>query len=216
MSANASIAFEFRKKTAFLVTILLFAFGMISAQEPSLQEPSLQEPAIQEPSIQEPSRREPSLQELPGVRERAVVMHIVSRIVEQNQEVVWDSENTRVTLPGRPVGIRLVGSDLIVAVQFTPFLRPNGRLVLVAQGEIWMNVPNEGISYRTTMQTIPLEWRELVYFFPLGSVRAEDEARIEIQLTLEPYGNPAELGEQRAPPALPQSPGRNRGRTASQ
>ena len=146
--------------------------------------------------------QETSLEELPGLRERAVVMHIVSRIVEQDQEVVWDSENTRITIPGRPVGLRLVGSDLVVAVQFTPFLRDSGRHILVAQGQIWLNVPNEGISYHTTVQTIPLEFREQVYFFPLGSVRSEDEAHIEIQLVLEPFSEDA-------------SNRRNRGRSSS-
>ena len=131
--------------------------------------------------------QEPSLEQLPGLRERAVVMHIVSRIVEQNQQVVWNSENTRVTMPGRPVGIRLVGSDLVVAVQFTPYLRPSGPHMLVAQGQIWFNVPGEGVSFQTTMQTIHLEFREQVYFFPLGSMKSENEAHIEIQLVLEPY-----------------------------
>jgi hypothetical protein len=37
------------------------------------------------------------------------------------------------------------------------------------------------------MQTIPLEFREQVYFFPLGSMQNKDEAYIEIQLVLEPY-----------------------------
>ncbi|MCL2128936.1 MAG: hypothetical protein FWH35_01100, partial [Treponema sp.] len=136
---------------------------------------------------QDSSTEDFSLEDLPGFRERAVVMHIISRIVEQNKEVVWNSENTRVTFPGRPVGLKLVGENLVVAVQFTPFMRPGGRHILVAQGQIWINIPDEGISYHTTMQTIPLEFREQVYFFPLGSVQNESEARIEIQLVLEPY-----------------------------
>ena len=153
------------------------------------------------------SAQRPSLEELPGLRERAVVMRIISRIVEENQEVVWDMENSKVTIPGRPVGLKLVGSDLVVAVQFTLFLRPDGQHILVAQGQIWMNVPNEGISYRTTMQTIPLQWREPVYFFPLGSVKAPDEARIEILLQLEPYSDysaesdHSRMIEQGSPPA---------------
>jgi len=101
---------------------------------------------------------------------------------------VWDSENTWVTIPGRPVGLKLVGANLVVAVQFTPFLRPGGRNILVAQGQIWINIPDEGISYHTTMQTIPLEFSEQIYFFPLGSVDTRDaDAYIEIQLVLEPY-----------------------------
>ena len=139
------------------------------------------------------SAQETSLEELPGLRERAIVMRIVSRIIEQNQQVVWDAENARVTIPGRPVGLKLVGANLIVAVQFTPFLRKNGRSVLVAQGQIWINIPNEGMRYHTTMQTIPLELGEQIYFFPLGSMGTNDEASIEIQLVLEPYADLASV-----------------------
>ena len=150
--------------------------------------------------------QETSLEDLPGLRERAVVVHMVSRIVEQNQQVVWDSEISRVTIPGRPVGLRLEGADLVVMVQFTPFLRPDGQHFLVAQSQILINIPGEGMSYQTTLQTIPLAFGEEVYFFPLGSMDADDEARIEIQLALEPY-------MEGAPPMNADSAGnRNNGR----
>jgi len=131
--------------------------------------------------------QETSLEELPGLREQAVVMNMSSRIVEQNHEVVWNSEISKITFPGRPVGIKLLGSNIVVAIQFTPFLRAKGRHFLVAQGQIWIKVPEEGLRYHTTMQTIPLQFREQVYFFPLGSLEIDDEAYIEIQLEMEPY-----------------------------
>ena len=128
-----------------------------------------------------------ALEELPGLRERAVVLKIVARIVEQNEQVVWNSENARITIPGKPVGLKLVSSDLVVAVQFTPYLRHTGKHILVTQSQIWLNIPNEGMDYRTTMQTIPLEFREQIYFFPLGSMKEKEGPKIEIQLTMEPY-----------------------------
>jgi hypothetical protein len=159
--------------------------------------------------------QETSLEQVPGLRERAVVVRIVSRIVEQNQQVVWNAESTQLTMPGRPVGLKLVGSDLVVAVQFTPFLRPGGRHILVAQGQIWNNIPNEGISYHTTMQTIHLEFSEQVYFFPLGSLKAQDEAHIEIQLVLEPYSGEFRRGRDSPSEETPANSGRGSGRTPS-
>jgi len=167
MTANASNSRLLRSKISFLGGVLLLAVSTVAGAQ------------------------EITLEEFPGLRERAVIMHIVSRIVEQDQQVVWNSENAKVTLPGRPVGLKLVGTNLVVAVQFTPFLRPHGQHVLVAQGQIWINIPNEGIRYHTTIQTIPLEFREQIYFFPLGSIDAEDEAQIEIQLVVEPYSRPS-------------------------
>jgi len=162
MTAKAFKLWLLRSKVAFLKGFLLLAASAnISAQETLLDE-------------------------LPELRERAVVMRIVSRIVEQNQQVVWNSENSRVTLPGRPVGLKLVGTNVVVAVQFTPVLRSQGQHLLVAQGQIWTNVPGEGMRYHATMQTIPLEFSQQIFFFPLGSMQA-DEASIEIQLVIEPY-----------------------------
>ena len=128
----------------------------------------------------------------PGLRDRAIIMEIAARIIKQDQEVVWNSENTKTTLPGRPVGLRLVGDNIIIAIQFTPFLRPRGNNFLVAQGQVWIQVPDEGISFFTCMETIPLEFNELIYFFPLGSadsVESEIEPQIEIQIVLHPYSN---------------------------
>ena len=167
-----------KSRAAFLLLLFFFlAQAILIAQEASLGSSPGTRP------------RATALEELPGLRERAVVMHIVSRIVEQNQQVVWNSENSRITIPGRPVGLKLVGSNLVVAVQFTPFLRANNQHMLVAQGQIWINVPNEGIRYQTTMQTIPIEFDEPVYFFPLGSGKQGNEARIEIMLRAQPYRN---------------------------
>ncbi|MDR0602189.1 MAG: hypothetical protein LBG42_07370 [Treponema sp.] len=134
---------------------------------------------------------------LPGLREQAVILDIIARVVEQNQQEIWQSVNSRVTIPGRPVGIKLVGANIVVAVQFTPYLRRNGRSVLVAQGQIWVDIPNEGVRYKTTIQTIPLEYGEQIYFFPLGPVNSPDDAHIEIQIELRPYqeGESAGTGE---------------------
>ena len=156
-----------RYRFVLLINIFLIASrGLISAQDTSRDEM------------------------LPGLRERAVIMDISARIVEQNQHVVWISEESRVTIPGRPVGIKLVGANIVVAVQFTPYFRSRGRggSFLVAQGQVWIHDPNRGMSYHTSIQTIPMEFGELIYFFPLGSSHS-NEARIEIQLRLRPYSS---------------------------
>jgi hypothetical protein len=127
---------------------------------------------------------------LPGLQDQAVVLDINARVVEQNKVETWNEAHQRVTLPGRPVDIKLVGANVIVAVQFIPYIRRTGQNVLVAQGQIWVDVPGKGIRYQTTMQTIPLEFEEPVYFFPLGLTEQADDVRIEIILTMRPYKNP--------------------------
>ncbi|MDR0403553.1 MAG: hypothetical protein LBH35_08215 [Treponema sp.] len=138
---------------------------------------------------------------MPGLREQAVVLNIVARIEENSQEV-WNAASSKVTIPGKPVSIRLVGTNVIVAIQFTPYLQDKDQNILVAQGQIWLAVPNEGISYKTTIQTIPLKFGEQIYFFPLGSEGARGtggargvasgDPRIELLIELQRYDEAAQ------------------------
>jgi len=123
----------------------------------------------------------------PRFKGRALVMDINARVIERNQTVIWNESHKKTTLPGRPVEIKLVGSNVVVVAQFTPYVRRGIQKILVAQGQIWMEVPNQGIRYHTSMQAIPLEFGEPIYFFPLGPQNAEDTACIEVMLTLYPY-----------------------------
>jgi hypothetical protein len=125
------------------------------------------------------------------LKDQALVLDIVARVVEGGEEDLWNSSNSRVTIPGRPVGFRLTGENVVVVMNFTPYSRqsPEGgrSLILLAQGMIWVNVPGEGAHYRSTMQTIPMEFGEPVYFFPLGRDAPNQESCLEILLELRPY-----------------------------
>jgi len=124
----------------------------------------------------------------PQFRSRALVMDINARIVEQNQTVIWSESHQKTTMPGRPIEIKLVGTNLVVVAQFTPYVRRGlQKFLIVAQGQIWMEIPNQGIRYYTSIQTIPMERDEPVYFFPLGPRKDDDAACIEVILTLRPY-----------------------------
>jgi len=120
-----------------------------------------------------------------GLRRRALVIDINARVFEDGNTVVWNETHKKTTIPGNPVGIKLVGSNVVVAVQFTPFIRRHGN-VLVAQGQIWIEDPVRGVSYYTSIQTIPMEFNEPIYFFPLGSSQ-QINSSIEIMLTVNPF-----------------------------
>jgi hypothetical protein len=137
---------------------------------------------------------------LPEFRGQALVLDIVARLSGEGQETAqagtnaaevqggaWDSSSSRVTIPGRPVGIKLVGSNIVVAVQFTPFRRGEQNF-LVAIGQVWLNIPGKGISYHTTLESVPLAFGEPVYFFPLG--RGDDQSILEIQVAMRPWTPP--------------------------
>ncbi|MDR1095040.1 MAG: hypothetical protein LBL31_01480 [Spirochaetaceae bacterium] len=137
-----------------------------------------------------------SLDEIfPDLRDRALVCTIEARIVESGDEVAWQSADSKVTISGRPVSLKLAGDNVVLAIQFTPYIRfqnqssPMGYLVV--QGQIWVNKGDGGMHYQGVMQTIPVSMGEKIYFFPLGPRRDRGESSIEILFEVQPYSESA-------------------------
>jgi len=124
-----------------------------------------------------------------GNRRQALVLNINSRVIENGKNVVWSESNRRTSISGVPVGVQLAGSNIVVVVHFTPYIRRDGN-VLVAQGQIWVAEPEKGVTYFTSIQTIPMEFGEPVYFFPLGASKNLNPS-IEIVITVNPYSGPS-------------------------
>jgi len=112
----------------------------------------------------------------------------IDALILENRAVIWNETHKKATIPGRPVEIKLVGENLVVVVRFTFIQNNSGRQkLLVAQGQIWV-ADQGGISYQASVQTIPLEFDETIYYFPLGSLKPENSgSSIEVMLTLHPY-----------------------------
>jgi hypothetical protein len=121
----------------------------------------------------------------PEFRRQALILDINTRVLE-NEEVILDESNQKITLPGTPAAFRIVGSNIIVVMQFTPFISRRGGSVLVTQGQIWITEPEKGVNYYTFIQQIPIKFNEPVYFFPLGA-SSQLSSSLEIKLTVKRY-----------------------------
>jgi hypothetical protein len=118
---------------------------------------------------------------------KAMTVSIVARISDKSRpELDWKSESSKVTIPGRPVGVKLVGANIIVLVQLTPYFTETNAIVLVAQGQVWIADPRSGLDYRTSLKTIPASFGEKLFFFPLGVSQDEADARIELEIIVDP------------------------------
>ena len=124
----------------------------------------------------------------PEIRRRSLILDINARVLESENVVSWSEADRKTTISGSPVGIRLDGSNVVVSVQFTPYVRRHGNM-LVAQVQIWFNDPSHGVNYHTSIQTIPFGFNEPIYFFPLG--QPQDSSSIEIIITVNPFREPA-------------------------
>jgi len=119
----------------------------------------------------------------PRFADNALVLCINARIMEGDRAPSWNEARRKVTIPGQPVEIKLLGTNVVVAVLLTPYLRRDGSGFLVAHGQIWMETPDRGIRYHASMQTVPVSFGEPIHFFPLGPARG-DAASIEVIVTM--------------------------------
>jgi len=119
---------------------------------------------------------------------QAVLLCMSARVMERDRVESWTESRSQITILGHPVELKLIGANIVVIITFTPYMRhgESREKFLVAQGQIWTNTPGQGMRYHASIQTIPMEFGETIFFFPLGPVR-EDAASIEVMLTMYPY-----------------------------
>jgi hypothetical protein len=143
------------------------------------------------------SQEPPSAETPPDLKGQTLVLNITTRVGENRQEE-WNVVNSKETIPGKPVSLRLLGENILISVQLTPIVRENGKNILIVQGQIWVNVPGQGVRYKGTIQPIFFDFGEPVYFFPLGTTARADNPYIELQIELQRYTDsapPQEEGE---------------------
>jgi len=131
-------------------------------------------------------------------KRQALVLDIDSRVLEDGKKVVWSENNHKISMSGVPVGVQLAGSNVVVAVQFTPYITTNGNFLAV-KGQIWVADAEKGVLTYFTSQRIPMGLGEPVYFFPLGASRNLNPA-IEIVITVNPYNGTGSSAEENTNP----------------
>jgi len=98
----------------------------------------------------------------------------------EGNEKFWNTRVEKITIPGRAVVVSLEGNDSRLKVNFTLFLAEDGKLFLVAQSEIWA-----GEDYSSTLSSLPVAYRDEVYYYPLG--RADDgteNSPVEVRMAI--------------------------------
>lgn len=117
-------------------------------------------------------------------------VHITARIIDENDnELVWSLDVTRVTISGRSVSVRMEGNNITIVADFTPYWTDENELLLVAQGQTWVGAGDaDDGEYRTSFTTLPIQLGEPIVFFPLGidqiPVETEEYGRLNIELEI--------------------------------
>lgn len=137
-------------------------------------------------------KSDPNMEEL---LKEALIVRVQAKLFHNQQNVMWQSELDKLTIPGRAVTIHMQNEQARLSVHFTPYRKTQGSLILVAQSEIWLkeeatDSSPENLRYFTSMKSIPLDYDEMIYFYPLGKLEDlnnPDQIHIEMTLSINPY-----------------------------
>jgi hypothetical protein len=142
----------------------------------------------------------------PGLRDKAIVLGIGAEVLDSKKDVVWNGSDSRITIPGKAVNIRLFASNVVVLVQFTPYFSDDNTGFLVAQAQIWAETPDEGMHYLTTVQSIPIKMGEEVCFLPLGANKKGGDS-IAITVAVNSFKGQKVKKDDKKPQTLPSTKG---------
>ncbi len=119
------------------------------------------------------------------ILDKALQLNIIARVLPPGAEQEWNMQSSKLTIPGRSIAVKLLGENIRIFIVLTPYWQENGKLLLVAQGEVLLSEMAESeVKYLSTVKSIPISLGEKVLFFPLG-VPQELRKSFNIQLEIE-------------------------------
>lgn len=119
------------------------------------------------------------------ILDEALQLNIIARVLPLGTEQEWNMRSSKLTIPGRSIAVKLLGENIRIFVVLTPYWQEDGKLLLVAQGEVLISEMDESeVKYLSTVKSIPISLGEKVLFFPLG-VSRELRKSFNIQLEIE-------------------------------
>lgn len=127
--------------------------------------------------------------------EKELVVSLATRIVESEHQTVWHMENTKITLSGQAVNLKMTGENLVVFAQITPYIQDDETILLVAKGEVFVSSAEEGTKYYSTLKSLPISLGEKVFFFPLGMAVDSQHNLYYIELEIQVLHMPGEEDE---------------------
>lgn len=123
--------------------------------------------------------------------DQALVIKINARLISSGSKVSWNFSVARVTIPGRPVVLKLQGGNLQIKLGLTPYKNDTASdsVVLVTQGEVWITeTPGKQAKYTASLKSVKVRLGEKIRLYPLGvSNTSSKEYNIELEIQVVPY-----------------------------
>jgi len=103
--------------------------------------------------------------------------------------ISW-SETLARSLPfSAPLDVRLVGKNVVALVQIVPIALRAAIIDLMVQGMVWVKMPDDSLSFKTTVQSLSLPLGARLFYYPLG-LDTRDGAPIVVEIRVDKPSNP--------------------------
>lgn len=116
----------------------------------------------------------------------ALTVSILASLGSPSEAPSWEAKDIKYTIPGTPVSIKMIGSEVVIVITLTPYKNASGGLLLVSQGQVWYKDGDAGLRYRTTVDTLNVGFGERVFFYPFGA-HPDLGAPLRVELILAKY-----------------------------
>jgi hypothetical protein len=127
---------------------------------------------------------------LSRILDEAVTIFVHSKIVFNEQEEDWETDITKVTIPGRTVTLLFKTEKEKLSIELTPFKVEDGSYMLAAVSNFW-HEDEKGAQFRSSFKSIKMENNELILFYPLGLKTQEaisgGSIHMELAIKILPY-----------------------------
>ena len=121
------------------------------------------------------------------LKEKALVFNVKASIGSP-QGVLWSADQTRVTVHGLSVTIRMESSDLLILAELTPYQISSDSILLVIRNELWLRLPaNNTVQYFASFKSAQVKLNDPVYFYPLGKTTDAGRPGIRMEITVNPW-----------------------------
>lgn len=104
---------------------------------------------------------------LARILEEAVTISVHSEIVLHNDEKYWESDVSKVTVPGRTVTLLFQTASEKLSIELTPYKIDEASFMLTAVSNFW-HEGEEGANFRSSFKSVNILLGELILFYPLG------------------------------------------------
>jgi hypothetical protein len=110
-------------------------------------------------------------------------------------QIPWGEPLTRALPFTAPLDVRLVGKNVVALLQIIPTNLKSSVVELMVQGQIWVKMPDESMSYKTTLHSMSVTLGSRLLFYPLGmDSRSGAPIAVEIRVDRPPLQTASPAG----------------------